>query len=209
MVHQRVRIRFSKQGDLRLISHRDLARTLDRLLRRCGLTLRMSEGFHPKPRINFPSALALGVEGLDEVVEVDLAEPMAPDQLAAALSAQAPQGLTFGRVEIVPPDGRSAQAKLVCYWVDVPLEEMDRLNVEIARLMKKESHLIHRAGREAAIDLRSTLKDLRVEGGCLHMTLRVAREAAARPRDVLELLGLIHEGQPDPPVARTAVELWS
>ena len=41
-----------------------------------ALKLSMTEGFHPKPRIGFPSALALGVEGLDEVVEIELAEEL-------------------------------------------------------------------------------------------------------------------------------------
>ena len=54
MVRQRVRIRFRKQGDLRLIGHRDLVRCLERLFRRAGLPLGMSEGFHPKPRMSFP-----------------------------------------------------------------------------------------------------------------------------------------------------------
>ena len=36
MVRQRVRIRFAKQGDLRLIGHRDLMRTWERLFRRAG-----------------------------------------------------------------------------------------------------------------------------------------------------------------------------
>ena len=35
-VRQRVRIRFCKQGDLRLMGHRDLARLLERLFRRAG-----------------------------------------------------------------------------------------------------------------------------------------------------------------------------
>ena len=68
----RLRIRFTKCGDVRWISHRDLARVWERLLRRAGLQLAFSQGFHPKPRISFPSALALGIEALDEVVELEV-----------------------------------------------------------------------------------------------------------------------------------------
>jgi hypothetical protein len=74
MVRLRVRVRFSKQGDLRLIGHRDLMRCFERLFRRAGLRLRFSEGFHPKPRMTFPLALAVGIEGTDEVMELELAE---------------------------------------------------------------------------------------------------------------------------------------
>jgi len=62
----RYRIRFAKAGLLRWISHRDLASLWERLLRRAALKLSMTEGFHPKPRVAFPSALALGVESQDD-----------------------------------------------------------------------------------------------------------------------------------------------
>jgi uncharacterized protein (DUF2344 family) len=45
-------------------------RTLERLFRRAGLALKMSEGFHPKPRLSFPLPMAVGTTGLDEVREV-------------------------------------------------------------------------------------------------------------------------------------------
>jgi radical SAM-linked protein len=64
----RVRIRFTKQDDLRWIGHRDLMRVWERLFRRAGVALSMTEGFHPKPRINFPSALAVGIAGMDELL---------------------------------------------------------------------------------------------------------------------------------------------
>ncbi len=81
----RYRIRFAKTGLLRWISHRDLARLWERLLRRAALKLSMTEGFHPKPRVGFPSALALGVESLDEVVEIELAEDLTPGELLQRL----------------------------------------------------------------------------------------------------------------------------
>jgi hypothetical protein len=90
MLRQRVRVRFRKQGDLRWISHRDLVRVFERMMRRAGLRLGMSEGFIPKARMTFPSALALGVEGLDEVMEFELAEPLGAEELAQRLADQAP-----------------------------------------------------------------------------------------------------------------------
>ena len=97
MVRLRVRIRFSKQGDLRLIGHRDLMRCLERLFRRAGLALSFSEGFHPKPRMTFPLALAVGIEGVDEVMEVELAERYDGGGVAAAFGAAGPAGARVPR----------------------------------------------------------------------------------------------------------------
>jgi len=55
MDFDKFRIRFRKVGDLRLLSHHDLMRTFERMLRRAGLPFRSTEGFHPKPRMVFAS----------------------------------------------------------------------------------------------------------------------------------------------------------
>ena len=103
MVRPRVRIRFSKQSTLRLIGHRDLMRSLERLFRRAGLSLGMSEGYRPKPRMNFPLALAVGIEGRREVMELEVNEAPPADELLARLRAQAPPGLRIESLEVLPP----------------------------------------------------------------------------------------------------------
>lgn len=97
----RFRIRFAKTGLLRWIGHRDLQRLWERMLRRAGVRLSMSAGFHPKPRISFPSALALGVEGLDEVVEVDLAESIDAEAVRQKLVADDQPGLVINSVRLI------------------------------------------------------------------------------------------------------------
>ncbi len=46
----KVRLRFAKCGDLRLISHRDIMRCLERMLRRAGIPIAFTQGFNPGPR---------------------------------------------------------------------------------------------------------------------------------------------------------------
>jgi radical SAM-linked protein len=100
-IRDRYRIRFAKTGLLRWIGHRDLQRLWERILRRSGVRLSMSQGFHPKPRINFPSALALGVEGTDEVIEVELAQAITADELRKRLIDDDQPGLEIGTVQLV------------------------------------------------------------------------------------------------------------
>src|SRR4051812_6059853 len=86
----KVRLRFAKRGDLRLISHHDLMRCLERMLRRAGVPIAHSQGFNPRPKAVFPLALALGIEGRREVVELELTEPIEPAELLGRLAACAP-----------------------------------------------------------------------------------------------------------------------
>src|SRR5262245_49987815 len=93
MVRAKVRIRFRKAGDLRLISHHDLMRCFERMLRRARLPYHSTSGFNPKPRLVFAMPLPLGVVGLDEVVELELDETLSAETVCARLAAQAPAGL--------------------------------------------------------------------------------------------------------------------
>src|SRR5438105_3020017 len=131
MVRHRARIRFRKQGDLRLIGHQDLMRVWERLFRRSGLKLRMSEGFHPRLKMSFPSALALGVEGSDEVLEVEFehddSQFLATDELAAKLAQHAPPGLGVEKLELVDPDGPAAEVSQVTFEMPVPAERSESL----------------------------------------------------------------------------------
>jgi radical SAM-linked protein len=207
MVRQRYRIRFRKEGDLRHISHRDLVRTLERLFRRAGLPLGMSEGFHPKPRMSFPSALAVGVVGLDEVLELELTETPAPAELLAAISRQAPLGLVFSTAEAVADGTRKAQVRLVRYEATVPEERRPATEAAIARLLAETTHTVAREEGRSPVDLRPLVDELALVDGVLNLAILVTPEGSARPREVLAALGLADLEQLGRVVVRTRVEL--
>ena len=68
------RVRFTKLGKVRFLSHRDLARVWERALRRAGVRVAYSEGFSPRPRLSFGLALSTGYESLGEYLDIDLAD---------------------------------------------------------------------------------------------------------------------------------------
>lgn len=207
MSRHRVRIRFRKEGDLRWISHRDLLRVYERLFRRAGLELSMTEGFHPKVRMNFPSALALGVLGLDEVMEVELAQPADSTALADRLRRLAPPGLTITTIEQVGPEQGKARLQRLTYLFPVPEERRPSVTTAIHDLMSQSSCLIEREGRKEPLDLLADLDDLALSNGDLQMVLRVGRAASVRPREVLAALGLADLEGEGYYLTRTAVEL--
>ncbi|MDZ7959358.1 MAG: TIGR03960 family B12-binding radical SAM protein [Aulosira sp. DedQUE10] len=69
---QRLRVWFGKQGDMALVSHLDLMRLFDRVLRRASLPVAFTGGFHPNPRISVANALALGATSKGEIVDFEL-----------------------------------------------------------------------------------------------------------------------------------------
>ncbi len=95
MPFDKVRIRFCKSGDLRFVSHLDLMRAFERLLRRAKLPFRMTEGFHPTPRLVLAQSLSLGTIGLSEVLELELTETIEPDEVLRRLREHVIPGINF------------------------------------------------------------------------------------------------------------------
>lgn len=207
MVRLRARIRFCKQGDLRLIGHRDLMRCLERLFRRADLVLGFSEGFHPKPRMTFPLALAVGIEGLDEVMEVELAEPADAEDLLRRLAAQAPAGLVFRSVEILPEGSPKVRVQSASYEVPIPPSCQAGLGERIEQLLAAASWPIERDRGRAAIDLRPLVADLAFRGQTIQMRLRVDQRGSVGPREVLKALGLSDIEREGVRLRRTTVEI--
>lgn len=64
-----------------------------RALRRAGITVKFSEGFHPKPKMAFHDALPIGLESLCETMRLAVSDRIASDDLVARLNAELPDGL--------------------------------------------------------------------------------------------------------------------
>ena len=132
MIGDKVRLRFQKSGDLRLLSHHDLMRCVERMMRRAEIPFKMTEGFHPTPRIVYGLSLALGVAGLNEVLEVELTEPLDAETVRQRLAATTPTGLSFHAVTIIPMR-QTGEPRRAVYTFPIP---SDRVAVTAQRCVE-------------------------------------------------------------------------
>ncbi|MBD2447946.1 TIGR03960 family B12-binding radical SAM protein [Nostoc sp. FACHB-152] len=95
---QRLRVWFGKQGDMALLGNLDLLRLLDRVVRRAGLPVAYTGGFHPNPRIMIASALPLGTTSNGEIVDFELTTPVDVDTFQTKLAEQLPTDIPIYRV---------------------------------------------------------------------------------------------------------------
>ena len=92
------RFQYEKKGAIALLGHLDIVRELPRVMRRVGMTMVYTKGFHPKPDMFFAPALSLGVLSLDEYVDLRLARDLDEAELAdlvREMTARSPAGLVF------------------------------------------------------------------------------------------------------------------
>jgi radical SAM-linked protein len=199
------------------LSHHDLLRTFERLLRRAELPVRRTQGFHPHPRLVFALSLPLGVIGQAEVVELELTEPLPPEEVGDRLRRQIPPGLTILEVRSLAPRA-SAHVRALTYAAPVPRERAEAVRQRIAEVLAAEVCQVERnRPPRRFLDLRPFLRDLRLEEAAgdpdwmsLEMELWLTPAGTARPEEVLTVLGLADLG-PDGPASvvleRTRLEL--
>lgn len=103
----RYRIWHSKEGEAAYISQLELQTLLDRAMRRAGLPLSFSQGFHPMPLLSFGRALPVGVQSRAEWFSVTLREPMSAAEVMARLGPRMISGMRLLKAVPIPIHDKS------------------------------------------------------------------------------------------------------
>ncbi|MDR3111206.1 MAG: TIGR03936 family radical SAM-associated protein [Planctomycetaceae bacterium] len=197
MGRQRVRIRFCKSGRLRYIGHQDLVVVLERLFRRAAVPLAMSQGFHPKPKISSPSALALGIAGEDEVVDIEIREDAVVEtsKLLDLLNRHSVDGLVFLQAETLDTESKKARLYSSLFVMVVPEDVRSKLSDGIRDLLAKETVMIEKPNGKT-VDVRAGIVSLELSepDGILSVELLANKSAQSGPevgiKELLTAVGL-------------------
>jgi radical SAM superfamily enzyme YgiQ (UPF0313 family) len=108
---------FTKTGAAAFISHLDLMTVFERALLRAGFAARFTEGFNPKPRLEFANPLSLGLESDEEIAAVDLHDFDGADAFIDRMNSGLPGGLRVTRAAIAHHEGPARRRSLMSlYW---------------------------------------------------------------------------------------------
>lgn len=111
------RLKFSKTGMGKYISHLDLLRTFTRAIHRAELPVRYSQGFNPHQLITFSLPLALGVTSETEFVDIDFEEGTRPDDIMTALNENLPPDIKI--LKVTTPECKANDIVSARYMIDI------------------------------------------------------------------------------------------
>ncbi len=115
----RIRVAFSKRDFFCFVRHVELPQLFGRIVRRAGLTMELTQGMSPHPRITLGPALPVGVVALRELAELWIVDPPSAENLLDRLNAAAPSGLQFlAAAELEGPSLNKA-IDAGAYWFDL------------------------------------------------------------------------------------------
>lgn len=198
---ERWAIWLSIEGDLRFLSHHDVLRAIERLAARAELALAFSQGFNPRPILSLIPPRPVGVASRDDLLVVKLAEPTDAATLCDRLNAASPPaGMRFLAATVLPGKVKP-QVDQAHYQLAVPAESRQSVADRLDQLNQQNTWPVVRAAvpkrrerpgprPEQTIDIHPFVADIAIEGANLQWTQRFTGDRTARPKDVLNLLGL-------------------
>lgn len=177
----RLRVTFCKQGRLAMLSHLEVARALERAVRRAGLPYAVSQGFSPHMKIAFGAALPVGVGGTHEIFDVQLVRYVAPEKALAALQDSCSADLMVKTCRYIEPRDTAAS---VAYPVS---SYRALLSCAPAEFPVVKSVLVQRKKKDKELVVSDYLVgDVVVRGAVVEFSLEAKPTGSLRPDKFLQ-----------------------
>ena len=137
---------FEKMGRMSWFSHLDLQNTMQRALRRAQLPVAYSQGFNPHVLTSFATALSVGCQSRGEVMEVEMAGEISPEEFAEKLNACLPDGLKVRRCAPVPDSAPALMAKVAEAGYDITAPNAN-LTQAVEAFLKAEEVMVEKRSK--------------------------------------------------------------
>ena len=197
-----VRVRFAKYGAVKFIGHLDVLRYFQKAVRRSGLKIAYSQGFHPHQIMSFASPLGVGITSEGEYMDMELTAEYTPQEIVDALNTAMVEGFTVLSAHILPDpeNGRKRETAMSLvtaadYLVTVKendtflgTKSLAELNEAWARFIGQESisviKKVKKSNSETSIDLKPFLYGAVVGTGVDSNSASDATNEASKVSDV-------------------------
>ena len=178
------RVYFDKFGEMKFISHLDLLRFFDRLLKKSQIPVKYSQGFHPRPKMSFGSPISLGTEAYNELMDFELETPMSNEEVFDRLNSSNVVGFRVNKVEDVI--GKSSIMEEYTIMV-YEIESEEEIITKLETLLNQEEivEIKEKKGKVTTRNLKERIKSFRREGNMIEMEI-----INTSPNSYLDLAGI-------------------
>lgn len=106
----KIRIKFSKQGNMRFIGHLDIMRFFQKVMRRADVDIRYSEGFSPHQIMSFAAPLGVGLTGSGEYLDIEVLSTDSSAEMVKRMNAAMVEGMEVLSYKLLPDDAVNAMS---------------------------------------------------------------------------------------------------
>ena len=187
-----LRLRFSKTGRAKYISHLDLMATMRRALIRAGVELKYSEGFNPHPYMSIALPLSVGSSSICELMDIGVAADATPDDLPQTINKVMPEGLAV--IEAYRPERKFSSiawieiSGLLYYDEGAPQDAVERLT----RRFAEKSIVVSKKSKSGIsdIDISPFIRDISfLQQGAVNISAKIsAQNPSINPENLMSAL---------------------
>jgi radical SAM-linked protein len=188
----RIRLKYSKTGRVRFISHLDFMTLVHRAAVRANVPVAFSQGFNPHPKIAFGPALSVGMESETEFLDLET-DPFADLlTITKGLNNTLPRGVRVLEARVVPKKAPSLSGSIgrYVYEVETPGQCRDGIAQRVEEFLSQASIIVSKEGRQK--DIRPGIESIALapDGNPAAITVILVDQNELKPRiqDVLAAL---------------------
>jgi radical SAM-linked protein len=196
--YRKLHLRYSKTGPAKYFGHLELKNLIIRAIKRAGIELKFSEGFHPQPKLSFQDALPIGLESEAEDLVLQATTEIDCESIVERLNDQLPAGVEILDCRVVTDkSSRPRPPETIHYEVLLPQGdfEPDRLDTFMA-LPNPTITVSRPKGRLKKIEIKDILVDISLRGTKqLNLTLASVPGKTLRPAELIAFVFSLPEEQ--------------
>jgi radical SAM family uncharacterized protein/radical SAM-linked protein len=182
----RFRLRFSKKGAVRFVSHLEQIEVFRRAARRSNLPVAFTAGFSPQVKSSYGPPLSVGHESSCEYMELYFTQKVSAEDVKTEFLDALPNGfklLDLKKVPLVFPsiDILSNVAEYKIKDTGISTEEIDKFLSQDKILVKKT-----KKDKTVEIDVKPLIRFFQNEAGILKLQLRFGSGKTVKPEMILQ-----------------------
>lgn len=163
-------IKYTKEGNIKFISHLDLMRTIQKVIKRAALPIKYSKGFHPHMAVSIAQPLGVGVYSAGEYMDIILEEELDEKEIIDRLNEKTASGVKFilaKKIIEVENEKKLPQSMALIdacrYTVKVLYEDVSNLEKELNSLLEKsEWNIVKKTKKsEKEVNIRPLIHELK------------------------------------------------
>ncbi len=184
----RVRMKFTKSGRIRFLSHLDFMTLFHRAVARAKAPIAFSQGYNPHPKLAFGPALPVGMESRTEYLDLEVDAFADLLQITKGLNNALPEGVRILESKVVPKKAPSLSGSISRYTYEVAVAgpHRDGIEARVKDFMSRSSVIVSKEGKQK--DIRPCIESITAEQDSLVCTLVDHEQIKPRMQDVIERL---------------------
>lgn len=192
----KIRIKYSKLGNLKFIGHLDVMRYFQKEIRRAGLDVSYSKGYSPHQIISFAAPLAMGITSDGEYFDGEFESVTTSEEMIRALNSVSVDEMKVSECVLLPDNAKnsmsvvSASDYIITFEDKATLDEKMKILGSVAGFMGQDEIMVLKKTKksERTENIKPGIMTCELRDEAIYMLLSTGSEYNLKPELVMQAL---------------------